>query len=363
MTHTLKWREVFSLAGLNAAIVISWIAYHEYQPVLIEKFNFSQLAEFLVLSKAVILVFVPPLAGLLADYILTKKGNYFTVFTVGIGATAMIFMVVATIIGAGPLSAIRGFLPLMIILWLIAMNLFISPANSMIESFAPAQKLPIVMGVLVFTTELLYALEPLIVSFVTTIGDTLTFIIGGILIAVTGLIFQRVSSNEVIARKKELLEKQPVEKKTNYMALIAIIIIGLQLGVGKAVITELLPDYLVANFNFEPDTSSFISFLMLGMSAVIAFILGFFITKLRITNVLITGFAILVAGVIGFFLSTNGQYAVFFSFIVAVAFSLLNISGLPFTLKNLSVRHITYGVGIFIGASEVFSGLIEYYLH
>ena len=52
----------------------------------------------------------------------------------------MVFMVVATIIGAGPLSAVKPMLPFMIVIWLISMNLFISPANSMIEAFAPAHK-------------------------------------------------------------------------------------------------------------------------------------------------------------------------------------------------------------------------------
>ena len=60
---SLKWPEVFSLAGLSAAIVISWIAYHEYQPVIIEQFNFSELASFLVLAKGIILVIIPPFAG------------------------------------------------------------------------------------------------------------------------------------------------------------------------------------------------------------------------------------------------------------------------------------------------------------
>ena len=145
-TRTLKWREVYSLAALNVAVVISWIAYHEYQPHLIEQFELGSLTDFLIITKAIVLVMVPPIAGLLADFIMKKSGKFFIVFTVGIGATAMIFMVVATIIGAGPLSDIQAVLPIMIVLWLISMNLFISPATSMIEAFAPVQKLPVVQS-------------------------------------------------------------------------------------------------------------------------------------------------------------------------------------------------------------------------
>ena len=72
----LKWPEVYSLAALNAAVVISWIAYHEYQPILIQKFNFEDLGTFLVLTKAIVLVVIPPLAGWLADVILKKNATW-----------------------------------------------------------------------------------------------------------------------------------------------------------------------------------------------------------------------------------------------------------------------------------------------
>jgi hypothetical protein len=85
----------------------------------------------LVVSKALILVFIPPVAGLIADRVLRKGGTYFTVFTSGIGMTAMTFMIVASIIHIGPHSAISSILPVMVVLWLISMNIFHSPANSM----------------------------------------------------------------------------------------------------------------------------------------------------------------------------------------------------------------------------------------
>ena len=165
-TTTLKWREVYSLAALNAAVVISWIAYHEYQPILMSNLGIDHLVDFMIIAKAIVLVTIPPLAGWLSDKILQRNGKYLVIFTVGIGATAMVFMVVATLIGTAHIMDVTNIVPFMIVIWLICMNLFISPANSMIEAFAPAQKLPIVMGVLFLVTELLYALEPVVVGLV-----------------------------------------------------------------------------------------------------------------------------------------------------------------------------------------------------
>lgn len=357
----LKWKEVYSLAALNAAVVISWIAYHEYQPVLMESFNLSGLVKFLIVSKAFILVIIPPLAGLLADYIMKKNGRFFTIFTVGIGATAMIFMVVATIIGAGPLSQIQPLLPFMIVIWLVAMNLFISPANSMIEAFAPAHKLPVVMGVLFLVTELIYALEPVIVGLVHFFGDTLTFVVGGILIGVSGYFFHKVSSDEVIQRKKELIDS-PKIKEQSIMSYVTILVIGLVLGTSKAFLVEFLPDHIAANFAGLAAYARYISFGLLGFSAILAFSLSGYVSRQKLSNVILTGFGVLVVGVLLITLSGQAFLMITGGVLTAVAFGFINISGLPFAINHLSVKHMTYGVGIYIGASEIVTGLMEVYL-
>ena len=359
-TRTLKWREVYSLAALNVAVVISWIAYHEYQPHLVERFELGNLTDFLILTKAIVLVLVPPIAGLLADQIMKKSGKFFIVFTVGIGATAMIFMVVATIIGAGPLSDIQAALPIMIVLWLISMNLFISPATSMIEAFAPAQKLPVVMGFLFLTTELIYALEPLVVELVHFFGDTLTFIVGGILISGTGYLFHRVSSDEVLARKKELLSLPT--KTLSIAGFITIIIIGLQLGLGKAFLVEFFPDNIESKFAGYADHANYITFGLLGFAAILAFFAGFMIQNMKLERVLIITFIIQFIGIIVIVVSNSFYLTIAGAIVTAGAFSFINVSGLPFALKYLSVKHITYGVGIYIGSSEIVSGILEYLL-
>ena len=359
-TRTLKWREVYSLAALNVAVVISWIAYHEYQPHLVERFALGSLTDFLIVTKAIVLVLVPPIAGLLADQIMKKSGKFFIVFTVGIGATAMIFMVVATIIGAGPLSSIEAALPIMIVLWLISMNLFISPATSMIEAFAPAQKLPVVMGFLFLTTELIYALEPLVVELVHLFGDTLTFIVGGILISGTGYLFHRVSSDEVLARKKELLSLPT--KTLSVAGFITIIVVGLQLGLGKALLVEFFPENIETKFVGYAEHANYITFGLLGFAAILAFFAGFMIQNAKLERVLIIAFAIQFVGIMVIVLSNTFYLTIAGAVVTAGAFSFINVSGLPFALKYLSVKHITYGVGIYIGSSEIVSGILEYLL-
>ncbi|MEQ9405158.1 MAG: MFS transporter [Cyclobacteriaceae bacterium] len=358
-TDVLKWREVYSLAALNAAVVISWIAYHEYQPILMEKIGITHLVDFLIIAKAIVLILIPPFAGLLSDYILRKNGKFLIIFTVGIGATAMVFMVVATLIGTHHIMDVRTILPFMIVIWLISMNLFVSPANSMIEAFAPPKKLPIVMGFLFLVTELLYALEPVIVSLVSFFGDTLTFVVGGILIAGSGFLFHRVSSDEVIQRKKELLAEDRV-KTQPLISYLAILVVGLFLGIGKAFLVEFLPEHFAFRFPEIGEYGDYISFGILGLCAVSGFLISKKISELNLKNVIVSSFIVLVIGALTMIVSSNAALTIVAALIIGAGFTMINISGLPFAIQNLSVRHVTYGVGIYIGASEVLTGLFEY---
>lgn len=358
-TSTLKWREVYSLAALNAAVVISWIAYHEYQPILMQNLGITHLVDFMIIAKAIILIIIPPIAGWLSDKILKKNGKYLIVFSVGIGATAMVFMVVATLIGTSDIMDVSGIVPFMIVIWLICMNLFISPANSMIEAFAPAQKLPIVMGVLFLVTELLYALEPVIVALVTFFGDTLTFVVGGVLIAGSGFIFHRVSRNEVLQRKTELMTSDRV-KSQSLISYLAILVVGLFLGVGKAFLVEFFPEYFAFLFPEISEYGSYLSFGILGLCAIVGFLISKKIAKSDLKKVIIISFIVLFVGSTMMLLTSNLYLTVIAALVIAAGFTTINISGLPFAIQNLSVRHVTYGVGIYIGASEVLTGLFEY---
>lgn len=358
---TVKWPEILSLASLNVALVISWIAYHEYQPILLDNFSFTDLSSFLVISKAIVLVVIPPLAGLTADYFLDRKGNSFVIFTVGVGATAMIFMVVASIIGAGPASQMKAFLPYMILLWLISMNLFISPAYSMLESFAPAKKLPIVVGFLFLVTELIYALEPVVVSLVRYFGDTLTFVVGGLLISGSGYLFHKISSSEVNNFRKESEEES--KKEVGASTFVSILGVGFFLGAGKAVLVEYYPEFIALHFPEHAAMGGYLSLALLAYAAIFAFSMSAKVSNMDLKKVIVISFILLVAGSITMVLVPNIYLTFLAGLVVASGFGLINLVGIPFAIANLSVKHITYGIGIFIGASEVLTGIFEVALH
>lgn len=354
-TRNIDWNQVYSLVALNAAVVISWIAYHNYQPKVLTLFHFEELSFFLVAAQAIILVCIPPLAGWVGDRVIQSGGNRFIVFTVGTSVTAMVFMCVAFTVGTAQTIDLTAALPVMIVVWLISMNIFHSPANSMLELFAPAKELPLAMGLMTMTTEILYALEPVVVWFVDLIGPVSTFALGGVLLIVTGIYFRSTTRNVSLQR-----EVSETTAKSNNYALV--LTLGLLLGLITAIIMNVLPDVLAVRFeNFSHSVlggSHFASFI-LGLSALLAWPLSMQAHRYDLKVSLTVGFAMALLSIAAILFIPNAVVCVGACATLAFSFSLLNILCFPMVLGALSPASVTFGAGLYFGSLELADGLIN----
>lgn len=353
----INWSQIWSLAGLNAAVVISWIAYHNYQPKVVEGFGLKELSFFLVVAQAFVLVIIPPIAGIIGDYMIKKNGKRFIVFTVGAGVTAMVFMAVASLVQVGPTPEVKMVLPIMIVIWLISMNIFHSPANSMLDLFAPSKDLPMVMAVITMTTELLYALEPIVINLVDFLGGSLTFVTGGVLLIVSGYFFLRTTksiSNEDLA--KGHVGSSEI-RKNNYFP---VILVAMTFGVITAfimehfptILAEKLPSYQSATFG-----GNYFSSIILGIAALMALPASRIIGQIGLLQSIVVSTLVAAASILIILFGQNQNLTLIMCVLLACAYSLLSVSSFPFTLKNLSARNITFGVGLFYGFHELASGL------
>ena len=352
----INWAQLGSLAALNAAIVISWIAYHNYQPQLLQKFNFTDLAIFLVVAQAIVMVIIPPIAGMVGDYMIRKSSDYFVVFTIGISITAMVFMAVAATISTETLQSARALLPFLIVIWLISMNIFHSPANSMIELFAPGKQLPLAMGVIALITELLMALEPVVIYIVDYLGATATFVTGGVLLAITGYFFRKTT-------KKVKLQREGTENehsvKNNFPE---VVIVGLTFGIASAIVKTVFPNLLnekLSGLAGITDGNIFVC-LILAVSAICALPLSMQVEKVGVKKFLFT--AMVVAFLcIGLVFISSGMITAIACVLIGVSFSAISVAAFPFALYNLSAKDITYGTGIFFGSVELAAGILNIY--
>jgi hypothetical protein len=355
----INWSQIWSLAGLNAAVVISWIAYHNYQPKVVEGFGLKELSFFLVVAQALVLVIIPPIAGIIGDYMIKKNGKRFIVFTVGAGVTAMIFMAVASLVKVGPTPEVKMVLPVMIVLWLISMNIFHSPANSMLDLFAPSADLPVVMAIITMTTELLYALEPIVINLVDFLGGPLTFVTGGVLLVVSGFLFLRTTrdiSNAAIAKGHA---GTGIERKNNYFP---VILIGLTFGTITAFIMDHFPTILSAklpSFDSMVFGGNHFSSIILGIAALMAFPASKAVEQIGLIQSIVISTIVASLSILVILFGQNQSLTIVMCIVLACAYSLLSVSSFPYTLNNLSARNITFGVGLFYGSLELASGLFN----
>lgn len=354
MKSKIKYPELIALVMLNISVIISWMAYNEYHPVIIQKFGLDSMANSLKLFKAIILVLIPVVAGFLTDYILSKNKSYFLIYTVGIVAAGMTFMSIASSVMFNQSGFIQFILPALIVIWLVAMNLFVSPANSLVDLFAPKGKLPLVMAILFITTELTYAFEPFIVNFINYIGASFTFIVGGILVVGSGVFFIKQTKDEIVERK----EVSAIRQKSIGTSMV--FVIGLFLGLTHSFIYTVIPDNINNLENFSNISDKFIATFLFIIAAFFALPVSSYWSKreILIKSIYVP---IALAGISGITLYFLGSPLITFfnTILMLYAYVTLSIIGLPYIISRLNGKRITLGVGIYLGATQIFNSLFD----
>ena len=347
-SRNIGWDKIFALAALDAAIVISWTAYHNFQPKLIQHFHFEHLSGFVSIAQSIVMLTVPLLAGWATDYYRKKTGSGFSVFAIGISVASLIFMAVSFAISDQAFINLVWLLPTLIVFWLISMNIFHSPANSILEAFTKSPELPLMMSVLVICKILIHGLEPLLLHSLEAAGGAYTFLTGGVILIVTGVWFARSTKNMVLEHA------HGEEKEKNNFIWVAVF--GLLAGLVNSLILHFFPEILRAQFG-ESQTifqdRLYIS-LMLGLTAVATLPLSFVVKRKGIFPSLITGLLIAFAAMMIIVASTNMTVSILASALLACAYGLVLITAFPHALNNISPERATLGTGLFFASFEFF---------
>lgn len=349
-----KWSLIWSLVALNTAIIISWIAYHNYQPVLLERFGFTELEPLLGYSKLLVMATVPPLAGYFADRLRSKGSKKLPLLTAGVGVTALIFMTVAATISPQALLPLQGVLPVMIVLWLISMNLFYAPALATLEEFVPAGQFAAVMGVYVLTSDMAFALEPAIILLVDFLGASLTFITGGVLIGVSGFMFQKFYS------KNEETNAEHFDVSNKSSSFHMVLLAGAGLGFITAYLINVFP--VILENKVDPTTIKFPIELSISIVLALTAICAFFISKKigqfdKSRLFLISFFGSLLA-LFSFYL-LPGNSSILGILLLIPCLAILSVTGFPLAISNASAKDKMFSAGLFIAAMEIPDSLLE----
>ncbi|CAN5354048.1 hypothetical protein BH09BAC3_BH09BAC3_09200 [soil metagenome] len=362
-SNIIQWKQLWSLAALYGSIIIGWIAYQNYQPKLLEKFRFTEFTLFLVVAQGIILIVTPPIAGKLGDRFRKTGGNRLPIITLGIAFAAMIFMAVAFTLFSNPGEILRWVLPVLIILWLIAMSIFTSPALSTIELFTPMERMPKAMALLTIVSNLLYALEPVIVDIIDYLGAPLTFIVGGIAVLLSGYFLRRNSENlfkhqggqvDAIIPNASFEGRGSSGQNWGF-----IFLMGIGLGIATSVMFNLFPPVYTKLFGLN---GKLMIVGILILSGILSIPLSNVVNNRGLKRSFYRGMVVVLLSIAAILLASSVWMAVMLTLVFTIVFTVLSVSTLPLAIQLARNNEKVFCVGIFFSGVALPDAIINYVL-
>jgi len=363
--NSIQWKQLWSLAALYGSIVIGWIAYQNYQPKLLEKFQFTDYSFPLMVFQGIILVVTPPFAGRLGDRYRFERGHRIPIITAGISFAAMVFMAVAFTLFTNPGEIFKWILPILIVFWLIAMSIFTSPALSTLELFTPVDKLPRAMAILTIVANLIYAIEPVIVDIIDYVGAPLTFFAGGTVVFISGYALKKNSLTLFkLSDNKEKHSERPlaaITLDTQKSRFVYIFFLGLALGLPTTIMFNIFPDLLSAKLG---DTLSGMSgkvmlVNILVLSALISLPVSSLVNKIGLQRSFWGSFVLIMICVMSVFFAQSTVALLIICVAFAIMFTSISVSSLPLAMSLSNYYDKVFCVGIFFSGAAVPSGILE----
>ena len=359
-SNQIQWKQLWSLAALYASIIIGWIAYANYQPKLLVQFNFTDFALFLTVSQAIILVVTPPIAGKIGDRFRFEKGHRLPIISSGISFAAMVFMAVAFTLFSNPGEYFKWLLPILIVLWLVSMSIFTSPALSTVELFTPIDKLPKAMAVLTIVANLIYAFEPVIVDIIDYLGAPLTFILGGVVTLASGYAMQKNS----LGLFKQTGSREPqgaVPDKSSKSSILFIFFLGIILGISTSIMFNFFPDLFSQKLPdiFTAENGKLGLVVVLILSAVLSWPISNMVNNFSMSQVFWYSAALAALTLGGLFLTDNVMVVIISGLLFTVAFTTLSVSSLPLAIDRAGYYDKVFCVGVFFSGVAVPEGTVE----
>lgn len=346
-THSeILRRQVWGLAALLAAIVLSWMAYAFYQPKILKELEFVELAGWLGILQGLLCVIIEPLSGGISDRIQQRFGSRLPVLSVGVVLAGVLFIFVSLLTQQELPMSIRWVIPVLMTAWVIAMMIFRSPAIALLTQFASTTELPQANAILVLVVATVGAMGPLFNALLYSMGASIAFMMAAIALILGAYILQlftpKHSFNPCIRNQNKLATATP-------KLLMLIFAIGLATGFEVNLLFSVFPRALQTQL---PGLSvEFIVSEILLVSAIASIPLGDWATDLGANKSILLGLGS-ITGLMGLTV-LNDSYILAIALILAfgISFSLVLIGMIPLVLGKIPATQAGLGTGLYFGSS------------
>lgn len=178
----VAWQRVVAIATVQSAITLMWLVYRLYLGDMLAVWGYGEgFTAKLLLVELMLAIGIEPVFGWLSDRQQQFLGSRLPLITLGVILAAGFFLGL-------PLLVILGFsfgkvlFPGLAIAWALAMTMFRTPIMVLLLKSAPAQELPLAVGVLSMTAGLMALISGKLKPFLLDLGAINCFLLGSVVL-------------------------------------------------------------------------------------------------------------------------------------------------------------------------------------
>ncbi len=351
---SILWVQVLALAGLQAAITLTWLVYNLYLPQLLTQFGFpASLAVGLLVLENALGVVLEPLMGGLSDQAIRWLGSRFPFISAGVILAATLFIAIPCIVTfIPPTEVIRGILPLALVAWALAMTVFRSPAISLLGRYSKIPKeLPLAASLLTLAGGIVGSFRGIANTFILSLGPIFAFSLASFVLLCATFTLRFFHPPEIPPNPENTeIIKIPIPK------LGLILFTGFSIAWGSRL---LMVDTIGKTLKTQLHTND-ITVIMLGIGLTLAFAAlpaGFFAVKIGNRQAMLTGICTTILSII-LMLNIGAHFLIIL--LTLAGFSLIMNGAIPFVLELMPPRWAGLGIGIYFGGFSLAMSLFGF---
>jgi predicted MFS family arabinose efflux permease len=355
----ILWQQVWGLAALLAAITFSWIAYGFYQPRILARIGFVDLAIWLGIFQGLLGAIVEPIVGWFSDRILGRFGSRLPQVVVGVTLAGLIFVIASWLVETQLSEGMRWIVPVMMTMWVIAMIIFRGPAIALLQGFAPTSQLPQANAILALVLAVTSATSPILGLILKQIGASLTFILGAIALLIGSVLLWASMPRHLVTATSPEVSTIKLTAKSFVMYALPFVV-GLGSGLEINLLLHILPRQLsqsLGGISVEYIQSGIL--LVAGISTLpLRSLLKSLFRRHQVTFGMGIGLAAIAGCLTLTVLSQNGVYLIFMSAIAAMALGLVLTNTIPLALAMVPSNQAGFGTGLYFGGNGMATAVI-----
>ncbi len=355
----ILWRQVWGLAALLAAITFSWITYGFYQPKILVRLGFANLAIWLGIWQGLLGAIVEPVLGWYSDRFFGKFGSRLPQIVVGVVLAGLIFTIASWLVETELSEEIRWIVPLLMTVWTISMIIFRGPAIALLMGFAPTDRLPQASSILALVFSAIGAISPIFSLVLKQIGASRSFILGAIALLIGAiLLWSSVPRHIATVTRADVAPPKFTLKSLGFYALPFLVGFGSNLEI--SLLLNVLPHSLFKAINYI--SIDYFQSGMLLIASITTLTLQAWFKRLKAPFGMGIGLAVIAGCLTLALLSPNGIYLLLISILSSIALGLVFTNTIPIALSMVNRSQAGFGTGLFFGgsglASAIFAALV-----